>query len=107
MEIGVHRHRWFNTPVEPGEKAAHEILLIFCYSVATTLIICLFSGLHSSLFYARTAKLVQAQVCVGDMHVSCLQAKGWQHHLSQNIGLAIAGVTENLIVWKYRGVHIS
>ena len=50
---------------------------------------------------------MRAQVCVGDMHVSRLQVKGWQHHLSQNIGPAIAGVTENLIFWKDRGVHTS
>ena len=36
-------------------------------------------------------KFVRAQICVGDMRVSCLQVKGRQHHLSQNIGPAIAG----------------
>ena len=45
---------------------------------------------------------------VGDMHVSRLQVKGQQHHLSQSIGPAIASVTDNLIVRKYyRGIHIS
>ena len=34
------------------------------------------------LFYAWTAKFMWAQICVGDMHVSHLQAKGQQHHLS-------------------------
>ena len=51
---------------------------------------CLFSGLCSSL-YAWTTKFVRAQICVGDMRVSRLQVKGQQHHLSQNIGPAIAG----------------
>ena len=32
-----------------------------------------------------------AQICVGYMRVSRLQAKGCQHHLSQNIGPVIAG----------------
>ena len=36
-------------------------------------------------------KFVRAQICVGDMRVSRLQVKGRQHHLSQNIGPAIAG----------------
>ena len=43
------------------------------------------------LFYTRTAKFVQAQICVGDMHVSLLQVKGREHFFSENIGPAIAG----------------
>ena len=49
------------------------------------------SQVSAVLFYARTTKLVLAQICVNDMHVSCLQAKGRQHHLGQNIRPAIAG----------------
>ena len=48
------------------------------------------SQVSAVLFYARTTKFMRAQICAGDMCVSLLQAKGWQHHLSQNIGLAIA-----------------
>ena len=36
-------------------------------------------------------KFVWAQTCDGNMRVSLLQAKVWQHHLSQNIGYTIAG----------------
>ena len=43
------------------------------------------------LFYAQTTKFVWAQICGDDVHVSCLQAKDWRHHLSQNIGLVVAG----------------
>ena len=43
------------------------------------------------LFYARTAKFVRVQICVGNMRVSHLQAKDWEHHLSQNIGPVFAG----------------
>ena len=50
--------------------------------VATALTIC---------FYTQTAKFVRAQICVADMRVSRLQAKGRQHHLSENVGPAIAG----------------
>ena len=46
------------------------------------------SQVSAYLFYARTVKFVGTQICVGDMRVSCLQAKG---HLCQNKGLAIAG----------------
>ena len=49
------------------------------------------SQVSAVLFYAWTAKFVMAQICVGDMHVLRLQVKGRQHHLSQNIGPAIAG----------------
>ena len=49
------------------------------------------SQVSAVLFYTRTAKFVQAQICVGDMRVSRLQVKGWQQHLSQNIGPATAG----------------
>ena len=45
------------------------------------------------LFYAWTMKFMWAQICVGDMRVSCLKAKGWQHHLSQNIGPSTAQST--------------
>ena len=52
---------------------------------------CACSQVFAVLFYTRTVKFVQAQICVGDMCVSRQQAtKGQQHHLSQNIGLAIA-----------------
>ena len=52
---------------------------------------CACSQVSAVLFYTRTVKFVQAPMCVGDMCVSHLQAaKGRQHHLSQNIGLAIA-----------------
>ena len=52
---------------------------------------CACSQVSAVLFYTRTVKFVQASMCVGDMCVSRLQAaKGRQHHLSQNIGLAIA-----------------
>ena len=49
------------------------------------------SQVSAVLFYALTAKFVQAQICVGDVCVSRLQVKGRQHPLSQNIGSAIAG----------------
>ena len=49
------------------------------------------SQVSAALFYAWTAKFVGVQICVGDMRVSRLQAKGWQHHPSQNIGPVIAG----------------
>ena len=59
MEIGV-RLSALAVSVEPGEKAAHESQSIFCYSglipsntredcVATSPLICLFSGIRSSL----------------------------------------------------------
>ena len=48
-------------------------------------------SLFSVLFYAWTAKFVWAEICVGDMHVSRPQAKGQQHHLSQNICPVIVG----------------
>ena len=52
---------------------------------------CACSQVSAVLFYTRTVKFVQVPMCVGDMCVSCLQvAKGRQHHLSQNIGPAIA-----------------
>ena len=44
------------------------------------------SQVTAVLFYTRTPKFVWAQICVGR-----LQAKGLQHHLSQNIGPVIAG----------------
>ena len=49
------------------------------------------SQVSAVLFYAQTTKFRRAQICVGDMRVSHLQAKGRQHNLSQNIGPAIAG----------------
>ena len=49
------------------------------------------SQVSAVLFYTQTAKFVRAQICVGDMHVSHLQVKGRQQHLSQNIGRTIAG----------------
>ena len=49
------------------------------------------SQVTAVLFYTRTPKFVRAQICVGDMLVFRLQAKGLQHHLSQNIGPVIAG----------------
>jgi len=49
------------------------------------------SQVSTVLFYVQIVKFVRAQICVGDMCVSRLQAKGWQHHISQNIGLVIAG----------------
>ena len=49
------------------------------------------SQVSAVLFYAQTAKFVRTHTCDSDMRVSLLQAKGWQHHLSQNIGPAIAG----------------
>ena len=53
------------------------------------LTICLFSGLRGSLL--RTdLKVCVSTVCVGDMRVSLVQVKGRQHHLSENIGPAIA-----------------
>ena len=48
------------------------------------------SQVSTVLFYALTTKFVWAQICVGDMHVCRLQAKGWQCRLSQNIGPEIA-----------------
>ena len=52
---------------------------------------CACSQVSTVLFYTRTVKFVQVPMCVGDMCVSRLQAaKGRQHHLSQNIGPAIA-----------------
>ena len=58
--------------------------------VATALTICLFSGLRSSLL-CTDLKVCVSTVCVGDMRVSLVQVKGRQHHLSENIGPAIAG----------------
>ena len=49
------------------------------------------SQVSTVLFYVWTAKFMWAQVHVDYMCVSLLQAKGRQHHLSQNIGLAIVG----------------
>ena len=49
------------------------------------------SQVSAVLFYAWTAKFVRAQICVGHMRVSRLKVKDRQHHLSQNIGPAIAG----------------
>ena len=49
------------------------------------------SQVSSVLFYFRAAKFVGGPICVGDVRVSHLQVKGRQHHLSQNIGPAIAG----------------
>ena len=58
--------------------------------VATALTIYLFSGLHSSLTLGPRSSCRHKSV-LAIMRVSCLQAKGRQHHLSQNIGPAIAG----------------
>ena len=83
MEIGVHRHWWFQVDQWNGAKkrrtkaSQYFITLDFIPSnahqecVANTLSICLFSGLPV-LFYAWSAKFVQAQICVGYMHVSRL-----------------------------------
>ena len=49
------------------------------------------SQVSTVLFYAWIAKFVWAEICVGDMHVSRPQAKGQQHHLSQNICPVIVG----------------
>ena len=49
------------------------------------------SQVAAVLFYAQTTKFVWAQICVGDMRVSRLQAKGRQRHFSQNINPVIAG----------------
>ena len=46
------------------------------------------SQVSAVLFYTRTAEVRVGTI--GDMRISCLQVKGWQHHLSQNIGPAIA-----------------
>jgi len=92
MEIGVHRH----IPVEPGEEAAHESQSIFCYSGsyseqrpsrmcghrAHNLLV-----LRSPLFSFTLRP--RAQICVGDMRVSFLQAKG-RHIICQNKGPAVA-----------------
>ena len=58
--------------------------------VATSLTICLFSALRRSLLLSDR-EVRAGQICVGDMRVSLLQAKGRQHYLSENIGPAIAG----------------
>ena len=83
------------TPLEPGKEVAHESQSIFCYSGSYSkqhpARMCACSQVSANHFYARTAKFfVWAQICVGNMHVSCLKAEGLQHHLSQNIGPVIA-----------------
>ena len=89
MEIGVHQHRQFQ--VHPWNRAKKQRTKASQYFVtldlipsndrqecsATVLTICLFSGL------LRLERKVRAG--------TNLQAKGWQHHLSQNIGPVIAG----------------
>ena len=76
MEIAVHQHR-----AMPVKNAWPSCTQSACSQTSTV------------LFYAWTMKFVRAQICVGDMRVSCLKAKGWQHHLSQNIGPAAAQST--------------
>ena len=50
------------------------------------------SQVSAVLFYTRTTKFMRAQIrFVLQYACFCLQAKGQQHHLSQNIGSAIAG----------------
>ena len=83
MEIGVHRQWSFQVDQWNGAKkrrtkaSQYFVTLDFIPSnahqecVANTLSICLFSGLLV-LFYAWSAKFVQAQICVGYMHVSRL-----------------------------------
>ena len=91
-----------DTPVEPGEEVVQQkpvnILLLWNLLRAApdknvwplhSQSAC--SQVSAVLFYARTAKFVRTQTCDGDMRVSLLQAKVWQHHLSQNIGYTIAG----------------
>ena len=98
MDISVHRHQWFKvsgTPRELCEGAAHISQSEFYFvdpipnnagqeCVATSLKICSFSGL-----YVQTVKLTWVWICADDAHASRLQAKGRQHHLSQNIGPAV------------------
>ena len=91
-------HPWRTGRSSSARKPVNILLLWILFRAtpvknvhaATALTICLFSGLRSSLFYARTAKFVRAQICVGDVHVFRLQAKGRQQHLGQNIGPKIA-----------------
>ena len=83
------------TPLEPGKEVAHESQSIFCYSGSYSkqhpARMCACSQVSADHFYARTAKFFMwAQICVGNMRVSRLKAKGWQHHLSQNIDPVIA-----------------
>ena len=91
MKIGVHWHWPFQVPPETRQRSSAwkpvNILLIWILFRATPVKNvwppCSQSACPQ-LFYAWTAKFV------GDMCVSRLQAKGRQHHLSQNIGLVIA-----------------
>ena len=97
MEIGVHWHWLFHTQIHVlCEGIAHTSQSEFHFAfnldsiqpgnecVATALKICPFLGL-CSFFYAQIVKFMRAWVCTDNMHVSCLQAKGWQHHLSQTL----------------------
>ena len=48
------------------------------------------SQVSAVLFYTWTVKFMQARIYADDMRVSHLQAKGWRHHLSWNIGPTVA-----------------
>ena len=101
MEIGAHRHWQFQVDPLNWAKKRHTkpsqyfVTLdqqrpskMYAWSPRPQSAC---SQVSPVLFYARTAKFVWAQIFVGNMRVSCLQAKCWQHHRSQNIGPAIAG----------------
>ena len=45
-------------------------------------------ALCSSLLHSDH-EVVRAWICADNIYVSCLQVKGWRHHLSQNIGPAV------------------
>ena len=92
------------TPKKLCEKVAYKSQSKFCFTfslhpipsnarwecVATVLKTCSFSCLCSSLL-CSDHEVVWAWICADDICVSCLQGKGWRHHLSQNIGQVVTG----------------
>ena len=87
-------------PGEPDEEATHKTQSVFCFAfsldlipssthqecVATELLV-----LRSPQFSLRSDREVCAGTNLCRWYVCFLEVKGWQHHPSQNIGLAIAG----------------
>ena len=100
MEICVHRHWWFQVHLwNQAKKWRTNASQYFVAMDLATPIKNVWAPrsqfacfqVSAVLFYTRTAKFVRVQICAGDMHVSRLQAKDREHHLSQNIGPAFAG----------------
>ena len=101
MSIGIgsfmHVHPWNWVKKRRTKASQYFVTLDLIPSnarqecVANVLRICLFSGL-AVLLYTQTPKFVRAQICVGDMRVSRLQAKARQHHLSQTLVWQLPGL---------------